>query len=124
MADLAARSALTPSGLSRAVDRLCEAGVATREACEEDRRGTFARLTPAGARRASAALAAHSERLDSMLGVLDPRERALLAELLARVKERTIEGCTPCAGDRGGGPGAGEDAPASPDPRCAGGRRR
>src|SRR5271166_2746329 len=41
MTDLAAQTALTPSGLTRAVDRLAEAGLVNREACSNDRRGSF-----------------------------------------------------------------------------------
>jgi MarR family 2-MHQ and catechol resistance regulon transcriptional repressor len=88
MSDLAARAALSPSGLTRAVDRLCNAGLATRESCPEDRRGSFARLTPSGARRAAAALSAHHAQMGSLLGALDREEQAALYELLERLRDR------------------------------------
>src|SRR5688500_8843081 len=47
MTDLAAQTTLTPSGLTRAIDRLVAAGLVTREHCAEDRRGAFAVLTDA-----------------------------------------------------------------------------
>src|SRR5664279_4305786 len=48
MSDLAAQTSLTPSGLTRSVDRLQEQGLVARRVCPEDRRGAFAVLTPAG----------------------------------------------------------------------------
>lgn len=46
--DLAARSHLSRSGTSRAVDRLALAGFVVRHDAEEDGRGAYAVLTPAG----------------------------------------------------------------------------
>ena len=45
MSELAIQTRLTPSGLTRAVARLCEAGLVRRQVCPEDRRGAFASLT-------------------------------------------------------------------------------
>jgi len=39
---------LSRSGLTRLVDRLAARGLVERDSCPDDRRGTFARLTPAG----------------------------------------------------------------------------
>jgi DNA-binding MarR family transcriptional regulator len=39
---------LSRSGLTRLVDRLANRGLVERHSCPDDRRGTFARLTPAG----------------------------------------------------------------------------
>ncbi len=50
MQDLAERVLFSRSGLTRLVDRMVGAGYVTRERCEDDRRGTFAVLTPAGAK--------------------------------------------------------------------------
>jgi DNA-binding MarR family transcriptional regulator len=50
MQDLAARVLFSRSGVTRLVDRMEAAGYVTRERCEDDRRGTFAVLTPAGAK--------------------------------------------------------------------------
>ena len=51
MSDLAAQTSLTPSGLTRAVDRLEAAGLVERLPCPSDRRGAFASLTPVGSAR-------------------------------------------------------------------------
>ena len=48
MSELAAQASLTPSGLTRSVDRLQEQGLVVRRVCPEDRRGAFAVLTPVG----------------------------------------------------------------------------
>lgn len=89
MSDLAAQSGLTPSGLSRAVDRLVEEGLAGRESCPSDRRGTFARLTPLGRERMEEALARHARAVDELLeGVLRADERLVLAALLRRLRDR------------------------------------
>jgi DNA-binding MarR family transcriptional regulator len=57
--DLAARSILTRSGVSRVVERLERAGLVQREEAPEDRRGAYARLTDAGAERLRAAMPPH-----------------------------------------------------------------
>ncbi len=48
MSDLAERVLLSKSGLTRLVDRLEAKGWVKREACDKDRRGAYAVLTPAG----------------------------------------------------------------------------
>ena len=48
MQDLAQAVLLSKSGLTRLVDRMQGAGLVERVACEDDRRGTYARLTPRG----------------------------------------------------------------------------
>jgi MarR family 2-MHQ and catechol resistance regulon transcriptional repressor len=45
MTDLATQTALSTSGITRVVDRLDKRGLATRESCPSDRRGSFAVLT-------------------------------------------------------------------------------
>ena len=50
MQDLAERVLFSRSGLTRLVDRMVGAGYVARERCEDDRRGTFAVLTAAGAK--------------------------------------------------------------------------
>ena len=88
MSDLAARSALTPSGLTRAIDRLEEAGLVCREACAEDRRGAFAQLTEAGHERMVAVMRHHREHLEGVLsGALSPSEQRQLTRLLKRLRD-------------------------------------
>ncbi|MHB1987320.1 MAG: MarR family winged helix-turn-helix transcriptional regulator [Acidimicrobiales bacterium] len=97
MSDLAAQTALTPSGLTRAVDRLEQAGLVCREACPDDGRGSFASLTPAGSERMDHVLDCHRAHLESVLtGVLDGGERELLVVLLGRLRDQV----NPVAGAR------------------------
>lgn len=48
MSELSDRVRLSPSGLTRLVDRLVRGGLVKRGRCASDRRGSFAILTPAG----------------------------------------------------------------------------
>jgi DNA-binding MarR family transcriptional regulator len=48
MSDLAESALLSQSGMTRLVDRLVGQGLVERVPCEDDRRGLFAHLTPAG----------------------------------------------------------------------------
>jgi len=59
MGDLAQRALLTPSGLTRLVDRMQGAGLVSRESCGTDRRGAWAVLTPAGRKRLKEAAPVH-----------------------------------------------------------------
>jgi MarR family 2-MHQ and catechol resistance regulon transcriptional repressor len=88
MSELAAQTRLTPSGLTRAVDRLCEAGFVCRQVCPEDRRGAFASLTRTGRKRMNAAMSCHHDMLGELLGGLAPAERDVLAALLRRLLEQ------------------------------------
>jgi DNA-binding MarR family transcriptional regulator len=89
MTDLASKTMLTPSGLTRAVDRLCEAGLVTRRVCPHDRRGSFASLTGEGARRMRLAMSCHRSALQDLLGeALEPAEQERLVLLLGRLLER------------------------------------
>jgi len=59
MQDLAARVLFSRSGLTRLLDRMVTAGLVRRERCDDDRRGTFAVLSAAGARRLKDARGVH-----------------------------------------------------------------
>jgi DNA-binding MarR family transcriptional regulator len=72
MHELALRSHLTPSGLTRRIDRLVADGLVERDRCGSDRRGAFAVL---------------SERGREELGRALPHHASILAELIsARVE--------------------------------------
>jgi DNA-binding MarR family transcriptional regulator len=89
MASLAAETGLTPSGLTRALDRLVEAGLCTRESCASDRRGTYAQLTELGEARVGEAIERHRRDIDELLaGLFEPAEESTLLELLARLRDR------------------------------------
>jgi len=88
MSDLAAQTTLSASGLTRAIDRLDEAGLVRREACPSDRRGSYAVLTDAGEDRIMAALPVHVEHLTEVLeGIFTPAEVEQLSALTRRLRD-------------------------------------
>lgn len=88
MSDLAAQTRLTPSGLTRAVDRLEDAGLVERVACPSDRRGAFAALTDIGLARIRDAVAPHLDHLDGIFAaVLTDDEVEDLGRLLRKLRD-------------------------------------
>ena len=92
MSELAAQASLTPSGLTRAVDRLHQLGLVDRRSCPDDRRGSFAQLTPAGAELMARTIPEHLTQVDKVLDDLfTPEEGAQLAVLLRRLRDYARE---------------------------------
>jgi DNA-binding MarR family transcriptional regulator len=86
MHELADRSHLTRSGLTRRVDRLVADGLVEREHCADDGRGAYARLTDNGGRELAMALPHHVSVVERYLGArLSPEEVANLTRLLGRL---------------------------------------
>lgn len=86
MHDLAERLQLSPSGLTRRVDRLVRAGLVDRVRCDTDGRGTFAALTDRGLRRLEEAAPTHVDGVRRhVVDRLDRAALTLLGELLDRV---------------------------------------
>lgn len=86
--ELAARSILTLSGVSRLVERLEKAGLVTRETASEDRRGAYAVLTPAGAERFQTAAQAHITFVKKhFLGRFTAQELEQMADYWKRIEE-------------------------------------
>jgi DNA-binding MarR family transcriptional regulator len=108
MSDLAAQVTLSPSGLTRAVDRLEAAGLVAREACAEDRRSLYAVITPAGRARIEAAVPAHLAHLQALLDdVFSPEEQDRFADLLRKLRDRV----SPCSVAGAGGTPPSEATP-------------
>ena len=61
MTELAARTLVSRSGLTRRLDRLVESGLVERRSCPTDRRGVYAVLTPAGRSRLEQSAPTHVE---------------------------------------------------------------
>jgi DNA-binding MarR family transcriptional regulator len=96
MCDLAAQVALSPSGLTRAIDRLEESGLVVREHCPEDRRVSYASLTPAGLARIEAAVPVHLQHLDEyFVSVLTPEELEQLGVAMRKVRDHVNPGAVP-----------------------------
>ncbi len=89
MAELAESIVLTPSGLTRLVDRLCREGLVERVRCPSDARGSFAALTALGAARVAAAQGTHLEGIRRLfLAHFSAQE----LERLSRDWERVVPG--------------------------------
>jgi DNA-binding MarR family transcriptional regulator len=93
MSDLADQTNLTPSGLTRAIDRLVEAGLVERLACPEDRRGAYAVLTPTGLDQIGAAVGLHLRHVDeTLLGVLTPEDQTTLETIVRKIRDHVHPG--------------------------------
>jgi MarR family transcriptional regulator, 2-MHQ and catechol-resistance regulon repressor len=92
MSELAAQTSLTPSGLTRSVDRLQDQGLVERRVCPEDRRGAFAVLTPAGRTLMDRAIPEHVAHVNEVLSDLfTPEEEETLAGLLRRLRDHLYD---------------------------------
>jgi len=86
MCDLATTILLSRSGLTRLVDRLAREGLLERVACDDDARGAFAKLTPAGREKLRQARATHLAGVRAMfLERFEPEELDRLGESWDRV---------------------------------------
>jgi DNA-binding MarR family transcriptional regulator len=86
--DLAARSLLTKSGVTRAVDRLERDGLVERRACPTDGRGQHIVLTARGRRLVRRAAPGHMRLVAKHFGdALSPSELAVLTTALERIAQ-------------------------------------
>ena len=88
MTELAARTLVSRSGLTRRLDRLVESGLVARRSCPTDRRGVLAVLTPAGRQRLQDAAPKHVEGVRRhFLSQLTGQDLVALASCLEAVVE-------------------------------------
>jgi DNA-binding MarR family transcriptional regulator len=88
MCDLAAQTGLSPSGLTRAVDRLETAGLVARESCASDRRVAYAQLTPEGLQRIEAAASIHLDHIEeNFVALLTPKEIVQLERITRKLRD-------------------------------------
>jgi DNA-binding MarR family transcriptional regulator len=86
MSELADRVMLSPSGLTRLVDRLVSDGLVSREHAERDGRGLYAVLTDAGYERLREASGTHLRGIrEYVISKYDDAELTQLASLLGRL---------------------------------------
>lgn len=84
MSDLAKHAVLTPSGLTRLVDKLSREGLVERQRCGADARVVYAVLTPAGMARLVAAYPTHVRGVrEHYLDWLTATQQSALSEALA-----------------------------------------
>jgi DNA-binding MarR family transcriptional regulator len=87
MAELARRLVLSRGGVTRLIDRMADRGLVEREACEDDGRGFYAVLTPAGRGALRRAWPTHGDGIvRHFAAALDPGDARTLAALLDRVR--------------------------------------
>jgi DNA-binding MarR family transcriptional regulator len=96
MSELAERTMLTRSGVTRLVDGLCRIGLLERVSCESDLRVSYAQLTDAGYKRLVEAGRTHAEGIhNAFLRHFSEEETEQLAELLGRLPRAADGGsCT------------------------------
>jgi DNA-binding MarR family transcriptional regulator len=84
--DLARTVILSPSGITRLLDGLEQAGLVAKEHCESDARVTYAALTDAGVVKFEQAQETHMADVETLFASrFSDEERAQLAELLGRL---------------------------------------
>jgi DNA-binding MarR family transcriptional regulator len=94
--DLANELQLSPSGITRLLDRLEDQGLVGKGACKEDARVSYAILTDGGLEKLRAAAPGHIEDIERRLAeVLDDEEMRTLTELLGRIGSGRGDQCTP-----------------------------
>jgi DNA-binding MarR family transcriptional regulator len=94
--DLANEVRLSPSGVTRMLDRLEAAGLVGKRACEKDARVTYAELTDAGLAKLERCAPDHVAAAERLLGErFDRHELASLAELLGRLSATSDDECGP-----------------------------
>lgn len=88
MQDLAQSALLSRSGLTRLVDRMADAGLVTRQPCEDDRRGTYAVITREGRTTLRRAMPGRIRGINQhFLRYLDLCDVQTLHRVLSRVLE-------------------------------------
>jgi DNA-binding MarR family transcriptional regulator len=89
--DLAERVLLTPSGITRLLKGLEEAGYVSNRPCAEDARVTYAVLTPKGKRKLEQARKTHVASVRALFSErFEKDELETLASLLERLPQRDI----------------------------------
>jgi MarR family 2-MHQ and catechol resistance regulon transcriptional repressor len=95
--DLANELQLSPSGITRLLDRLEDQGLVGNRACKEDARVSYAILTEAGLAKIEEAWPQHIEAVERRVGAkLSQDEIKTLAELLGRLSDSEAS-CDPSA---------------------------
>ena len=102
MGGLAEAVGLSPSGLTRAIERLERRGLVYRVACQEDRRGAMAELTVEGTALLQAADVTHAATLHRLLlDRLSAAESAHISRVCQRLFRQEATGCPAPAGGEG-----------------------
>ena len=94
--DLANQLQLSPSGITRLLDRLEDQGLVGKGECKSDARVSYAILTDGGLAKLREAAPGHVEDIERRLSAaLSDEEMKTLADMLARLGENPDGECTP-----------------------------
>lgn len=85
LGELQRRILVSSGGVTYLVDRLEGKGLVERQACPEDRRARYARLTAEGEALISRIFPEHASRVASLMTALDPEEQAEAHRLLRKL---------------------------------------
>lgn len=100
MSDLAAQVALSPSGLTRAVDRLEAAGLVRRAVCPSDRRGSFTELTEEGRAHLDEMVPGHLADIEEhFTGLFSPTELARFTAALRKLRDHVNPAAAQVSGE-------------------------
>lgn len=95
MSELAAHAVLTPSGLTRLVDKLVREGMVRRDKCDADARVVYAVLTPTGRERLESAYPTHLRGVrEHLIDWLNPVQLDGLADALGGIADGGRSACT------------------------------
>ena len=85
MAELASSLTVSRGGLTKLADRVEDAGLIRREAAEDDRRGLYAVITPAGEQMLKRMWPVYAKVLrNTFVGPIHEEEAAVIADALSR----------------------------------------
>jgi DNA-binding MarR family transcriptional regulator len=94
--DLAHEVRLSPSGVTRMLDRLEGDGLVCKASCDKDARVTYARLTEVGVAKLEECAPGHVAAAERLLGErFDEHELTSLVELLGRLSAPADDECGP-----------------------------
>lgn len=94
MSELAVHAVLTPSGLTRLVDKLARDGLVCREKCGADARVVYAVLTPVGRSRLEAAYPTHLRGVrEHFIDLLSAGQRDAIADALGELMKTCPASC-------------------------------
>jgi DNA-binding MarR family transcriptional regulator len=100
MSELAERVVVSRSRLSHHVGRLERRGLVTRTSCPDDRRGSFAVLSPAGRALMEATAPHHVAGVRAwFIDHVEPEEQAVLQAVFARIDRALASACRAVAAD-------------------------
>lgn len=91
LGDLKKKILVSSGGITYLVDRLDERGLVERQPCPEDRRTSYAALTPAGEDLMERIFPSHASAIESAVSGLDEEEKREAIRLLRKLGLRAAE---------------------------------